>query len=149
MAFLETPCAPPPPPYTVTPNATVLPPLAPSSPSDVAPAPPAPTVTAYVPAGMVALVTYAAPPAPPPPHPAYAPPPPPAISKISAPASAVGNVSVVGVPLVRMHVYVAPLSVRVASAAEFDVMVAMTGATPGAAVRNHEPTVPTGDVTSA
>jgi hypothetical protein len=113
-------CEPPPPPYTVTPNATEFEPLPPIAPSLAAPAPPAPTVTAYVPAGMLAFEMYTAPPAPPPAPFTNEPPPPPAIMKISAPAIALGTVSV---PLDRMHVYRAPFIARVPIGPELDVIV--------------------------
>ena len=68
---------------------------------------------------MLAFVMYAAPPAPPPPMPVNPPPPPPAIMKISAPVIETGTVSV---PLDRMHVYIAPLSARVATAPPLEVI---------------------------
>jgi hypothetical protein len=122
----------------VTPNATEFEPLLPTPPSLAAPAPPAPTVTAYVPAGMLAFEMYAAPPAPPPAPFTNEPPPPPAIMRTSAPAIALGIVSV---PLDRMHVYRDPFIARVPIGPELDVIVVITSGV-AASTKNPWPDAP-------
>jgi hypothetical protein len=115
------------------PNETEFAPLVPFPPSNVEPAPPVPTVTAYAPTGILAFEMYAAPPAPPPPPAENEPPPPPAITRISAPAIALGTVSV---PLDLIHVYVAPLRARVPMAPALEVSIA---ASSGVAASTKKP----------